>query len=133
MFFFKSYINALSFLIVGFIGFLIEYSIVSIFVNVFYLSAYLPRFLSFPLALVITWQLNRKFTYRVSKPSSWREFVRYLKANGISQSSNLLLYTIGCSSLLNLNPLNALILATAFSIFLSSFLYACFVFKKEKG
>lgn len=133
MFFFQSYTNAFSFVIVGFIGFLIEYSIVSLFVNVFYLSAYLPRFLSFPLALVATWQLNRKFTYRVSKPSSRKEFVRYLKANAISQSSNLLLYTIGCSSLLNLHPLNALILATSFSIFLSSCLYARFVFKKEKG
>ena len=119
-------------MIVGLIGFLIEYSIVSLFVNVFALSAFLPRFLSFPLALLITWQLNRKFTYRVSAPSSWSEFVRYLKVNGISQSSNLLLYAIGCSPLVGLSPLNALMLATLFSVVLSSCLYARFVFNKAK-
>jgi len=119
--------------IVGVIGFLIEYTVVSLFVNVFTLSAYLPRFLSFPLALLTTWQLNRNFTYKVSDPSSWSEFVRYLKVNGISQSSNILLYAIGCSSLVDLNPLNALALATLFSVFLSSCLYARFVFKNAKN
>lgn len=119
-------------MILGLIGFLIEYTIVSIFVNVFILSAYPPRFLSFPMALLTTWQLSRKFTYRVSDPLSSSEFVRYLKVNVISQSSNLLLYAFGCSSLVDLNPLNALALATLVSVFLSSCLYVRCVFKEAK-
>jgi len=125
-------LNAFSFLVVGFIGFLIEYAIVSLFINVFALSAYLPRLLSFPLALLTTWQLNRKFTYCVEDASSWVEFARYFKANVVSQSSNLLLYTLGCSPLMELDPLNALILATSVSVFLSLCLYGQFVFKKVK-
>lgn len=119
-------------MVVGFTGFLIEYVIVSLFVNVFVLSAYLPRLLSFPLALLTTWQLNRKFTYCVKDPPSWAEFGRYFKANTVSQSSNLLIYTLGCSSLMELDPLNALIFATSVSVLLSLCLYGQFVFKKVK-
>ena len=104
----------------------------SLFINVFALSAYLPRLLSFPLALLTTWQLNRKFTYCVEDASSGVEFARYFKANVVSQSSNLLLYTLGCSPLMELDPLNALILATSVSVFLSLCLYGQFVFKKVK-
>jgi putative flippase GtrA len=124
--------NTVAFIFVGLIGFLIEYTIVSLFVNTFSSGVYLPRLLSFPLALLATWRLNRKFTYRVSGPPSWDEFFRYLQANGISQSFNLLFYTLGCSSLMGLNPLNALMLATSFSVFLSMCLYSGFVFKKTK-
>lgn len=59
--------QVLGFGIVGSIGFLVEASVLQV-LYVLGVPPFWGRFVSFPVAVVITWQLNRNFTFKARPP-----------------------------------------------------------------
>ena len=130
--FFKTYKNFGLFVLIGVTGFAIEYGLISVLIYIFDTNPYLPRVVSFPIALLTTWILNRTFTYRVMTPVTWLELGRYLGANILAQTSNIILYMLACSPLIGFSPLISLILASTFSVLISMVVYQRYVFIYEK-
>ena len=67
------------FLVAGSSGFIVDVLLLSALVNGLGWSPYPARVVSYSFALLLTWHLNRTFTFRDrSSPRMGREFVRYL-------------------------------------------------------
>ena len=120
--------RTLFFIIVGFLGFCIEYSIISIFIHFFRVDPISPRIVSFPLAVLITWILNRKFTYQVNAPASLSELIRYTRVTLFSQTVNVITYTALCWPSSGHSAFLGLVVATAISSTVSITLYGSYAF-----
>jgi len=77
--------------IVGVIGFLIEAGILTSFASQPSIGVFYGRFISFPLAVSVTWALNRKITFNSNNPP-WIESARYFVGQLIGALSNLALF-----------------------------------------
>ena len=63
----------------GFVGlsaFALDYGVLAATIQLG-ASPYAGRVLSMALAMVLTWVLNRRLTFKTSAPPSWREFAAY--------------------------------------------------------
>ena len=116
------------FLIAGISGFLLEYAIIYYFVLNFEVNAIAPRFLSFPLAVLLTWYINR-ITFNRQTPPNLPEFIRFIKSTALAQAANFLSYSIILINVTYISPLIALLIASIISINVSFFLYLKYVFK----
>lgn len=65
------------FCIVGSGGFVIDATILTLLVKVWFWQAPAARVLSFVLALTFTWAFNRSTTFRSHRPASVHEWLRY--------------------------------------------------------
>ena len=90
------------------------------------------RVLSLPVAVFVTWHINRTYGFQITRPATAGEFVLYCKFNGLAQVSNILTYMYLCnfSSYFGAHPIVALTLATSCSMIVS-FLGYCFVFRSR--
>lgn len=120
--------RTLFFIIVGFIGFCIEYSIIRSSIYLFKLDPISPRAVSFPLAVLITWILNREFTYQVKTPANISELVRYTRVTLFAQAVNVATYTALCWPSSGYSAFWGLIVATAMSSTVSLTLYGNYAF-----
>ena len=116
------------FLIAGISGFLLEYAIIYYFVLNFEVNAIAPRFLSFPLAVLLTWYINR-ITFNRQTPPNLPEFIRFIKSTALAQAANFLSYSIILINVTYISALIALLIASIISINVSFFLYLKYVFK----
>ena len=116
------------FLIAGISGFLLEYAIIYYFVLNFEVNAIAPRFLSFPLAVLLTWYINR-ITFNRQTPPNLSEFIRFIKSTALAQAANFLSYSIILINVTYISALIALLIASIISINISFFLYLKYVFK----
>ena len=82
------------FLIAGISGFLLEYAIIYYFVLNFEVNAIAPRFLSFPLAVLLTWYINRRLTFNKQIPPNLSELIRFVQSTALAQAANFLSYSI---------------------------------------
>ncbi len=57
------HVPASRFAVVGSVGFLVDAAILTFLANMAGLGPYVPRLISFPVALTCTWQLNRVWTF----------------------------------------------------------------------
>jgi putative flippase GtrA len=66
--------------LIGGVGFIVDGGILTILSSWFGANVYAARAISFPIATVVTWYLNRTFTFKThAKPNiSKEEYVRYL-------------------------------------------------------
>ena len=117
------------FLIAGISGFLLEYAIIYYFVLNFEVNAIAPRFLSFPLAVLLTWYINRRLTFNKQTPPNLPEFIRFIKSTALAQAANFLSYSIILINVPYISALIALLIASIISINVSFFLYLKYVFK----
>ena len=67
----KEKLRQIFFLIAGIIGLLLEYAIIYYLVLIFEINAIAPRFLSFPLAVFLTWYINRRLTFNKQTPPNF--------------------------------------------------------------
>ena len=117
------------FLIAGISGFLLEYAIIYYLVLIFEVNAIAPRFLSFPLAVLLTWYINRRLTFNKQTPPNLPELIRFIKSTALAQAANFLSYSIILINVTYVSPLIALLIASIISINVSFFLYLKYVFK----
>jgi putative flippase GtrA len=81
------------FAMVGVAGFTVDYAVLHSLVAFAGLNPYAARFISFPVAVVATWLLNRSFTFR--KPSAHgpvRQAVYYVAVQGAGGVANIAVY-----------------------------------------
>lgn len=79
---------------VGGVGFVVDGSLLAVLVGSG-VDPYLARALSFPVAVVVTWLLNRNWTFRDSRDASRKgQFRRYLGVQIVGSLTNYLIYSI---------------------------------------
>ena len=89
----------LSFLVVGTIGFSIDFCVLLGLFHLGGVGAYLSRLLSFSVALTVTWLLNRRFTFRVQNQDRIAaEYFSYATAQSIGAAINFAAYAVGIES-----------------------------------
>jgi putative flippase GtrA len=83
------------FAVVGVIGFAIDAGALTILMSALGLSPYQARAISFTLAVLGTWLINRRWTFRSSQPvrqSAGIEYIRYLLVQVLGAASNLCVF-----------------------------------------
>lgn len=72
--------GGLSFGLIGGIGFFVDGGILTLLTSWLLMNVYVARAISFPIATVVTWYLNRSFTFRAhtARNISKEEYLRYL-------------------------------------------------------
>ena len=100
------------FFVVGGIGFLVDAGVLYLLLAQF--GAYYSRLISFLVAVLITWLLNRHFVFEKTTNST-REGFSYFIVQGIGFLLNLSIYSFFIYQ--NLEPLWALVIASATALF----------------
>ncbi len=121
------------FLIIGVLGFIIDYSILSILKFYFNLNIVYLRFISYFIASIITWYLHRHFTFVDSNSNIFFQFLKYISANIIGSIINIFIFILFVKySFYPFNDLFFSILISSFvAMFYSYFSYRFIVFRKK--
>lgn len=86
-----------SFLAVGTLGFCIDAGVLTVLANGANMNPYAARLLSFPIAVLATWSLNRRFTFASSAQSRQErafEYGRYFTVQVFGAGANLAIYSL---------------------------------------
>jgi putative flippase GtrA len=121
------------FIVAGLVGFSIEGAAVYFASGDASNTLISVRFISFPIAIIVTWYINRQFGFRVSSPVTIVEFCSYLKANILAQFLNFTIYILLVLqvSFFTERPVFALVIATSVSMVFSFLNYLFVVFIKD--
>ncbi|WP_167730640.1 GtrA family protein [Terasakiella sp. SH-1] len=122
----------LGFLVTGGLAFMLDGGILQALVTGLEMSPFTARSISFSIAVVFTWLMNRKISFKVSTPLSFKEFFGYLSTQSFGLSINVGVYTavIFTVELAQTYPFFALIPATALSMVFNFVAMKYLVFKK---
>lgn len=114
------------FVVVGVLGFVVDGggTALLVYLGVHPLLARIPALLA---AIVVTWLLNRSLTFKVDKPKSRVELLRYAAVALSSALMNFLLY--GGLVLAGLQPFFAVAVATVVLLLYSFLAYRRLVFR----
>lgn len=121
----------LRFAIAGGIGFIVDAALLALLLHITPLGPFIARLIAIAVAMVVTWMFNRTFTFGKSQHSLAVEGFRYGSVGITSAIVNYGLYAALLLTIPALQPLAALVLATAASMFFSFFGYSRFVFRGE--
>lgn len=88
------------FAVAGTVGFLVDAGILALGMA-FGLGYFVGRAVSFLCAVFVTWQINRRFSFRSHQRATWLEWWRYLAAASLGGLVNYLAYTV---VVLNVDP-----------------------------
>ncbi len=113
---------------VGIIGFVADAAVLSTLVHQG-LDPFSSRIVSMTFAAIVTWRLNRMFTFGPSKTSQASEGARYGLVVVVSSVVNYLIYAGIMLSLPNLIPAIALATSTAISMWVSYFGFSRHAFR----
>jgi putative flippase GtrA len=80
--------HVIGFVIAGGVAFLVDAGVLTFAVSALGLMPELARLPSFLAAVVTTWLINRRYTFRTSRPASLAEFLSYLSAMAIGLAVN---------------------------------------------
>lgn len=80
------------FLLVGALGFVVDFSVLYLAVNAAGLGTLSGRLLSFVIAASVTWKANRHFTFAASEEDAARQWMRYLVTTAIGGAINIGVY-----------------------------------------
>lgn len=125
----------LRFAMVGGLGFTIDSSILALGVHVYGIDPFSGRAISFSCAIVITWLLNRWFTFRLGIFNlNGQEFVRYLVSGLLGLGINIGIYLKLISEVpLTLRyPVLALVLSSASAAMFNYWSNLHFVFNNKQ-
>ena len=123
----------LRFLIAGGIGFVVDAGVLHLLLWFTPFGPFVGRALSIPSALLATWFLNRNFTFGRSNRSLAAEGFRYGSVGLTSALLNYALFSSLLVSMPTLQPIVALILASAAATAFSFFGYSRFVFRHRQN
>ena len=84
-----------AFLLIGGVGFIVDASILATLVHLYDWGDYSARLVSFPVAVIVTWLLNRRFAFASGATSRrGREYTRYLGVQTVGSLINFLVYSL---------------------------------------
>ncbi len=124
------------FFVVGCIGFLVDGGVLQFLIGVSNWSPFWARWPSFLIAVVVTWWLNRRYTFKVkSRETLWRSLRAYMTSNSIGLGVNLLVYFFLTltSVLMQAIPLLALAIASVSAMFVNFTLAKFWAFREKDG
>ncbi|KQV84260.1 GtrA family protein [Rhizobium sp. Root1220] len=121
----------LRFGIAGGLGFVVDAGVLTLLLHTTPLGPFLARVIAIALAMATTWIVNRTFTFGRSGRSMAAEGLRYGSVGVTVALVNYGLYSALLLTLPALQPLAAMILATAASTVLSFIGYSRFVFRSQ--
>jgi putative flippase GtrA len=107
------------FLLVGAAGFVVDASILATLVHGYDWGDYSARFISFGVAVTVTWLLNRSFVFGDNRTHNKRsEYTRYFTVQGMGMAINLLIYSlcIASSEIMDQWPVLALAVGSAVAL-----------------
>ena len=88
-----------TFLVVGAIGFVVDASILVTLIHQYGWGDYTARVVSFAIAVIVTWLLNRRFTFASGATSRrGREYTRYLTVQILGVVINFSIYAVGIAT-----------------------------------
>ena len=121
------------FSIVGGVGFVIEATLLTYFATVPGIGAIKGRVISFPIAVVMTWWLNRTLTFQ-SKNNPHRESVRYFVVQMFGAAANLGVFfaLVSAFSSLRSIPVVPLFIAAIFGLLVNFTLSKKYVFAQHE-
>lgn len=114
------------FLFVGGIGFIVDAG-GTLLLTQLGVSPILARVPSLLAAILVTWLFNRRLTFRVERPRSRAELMRYLTVAASSAGLNFLLYS--AMVVVGIYPVVAVAVATVVLLLYSFFAYQHVVFR----
>lgn len=82
----------LRFALVGAVGFVTDFGVLSLALSVLGLNPLAGRLLSFLFAATVTWKANRKFTFAQQGAGTTRQWLQYLLATSIGGGINITVY-----------------------------------------
>ncbi len=118
------------FFIVGTIGFLTDGGILQAEIWRWHVPPLLARIPSFSVAVMVTWWLNRDFTFNTPEKSFRESFPVYLASNGAGLAINFAVYT-GCV-MTHVVPFLALAIASVVAMFFNFAMARFVVFRKKE-
>jgi len=80
------------FLLVGALGFIVDFSVLYVAVNAVGLGPLGGRLLSFVIAASVTWKANRHFTFAASQEHAATQWMRYVVTTAIGGAINIGVY-----------------------------------------
>jgi putative flippase GtrA len=119
------------FAVAGGVGFVVDAGLLALLLHTTPLGPFIARVIAIAAAMFTTWLFNRTFTFGRSPHSLAREGFRYGSVGATSALVNYGLYAALLLSLPALQPLAAMVFATAASMIFSFFGYSRFVFRSE--
>ena len=119
------------FAVAGGLGFIVDASVLAALLHLTPLGPFIARLFAIAFAMATTWAFNRTFTFGRSGRSLVVEGFRYGSVGVTAALVNYALYSALLLSLPALQPLAAMVLATAASMFFSFFGYSRFVFREK--
>lgn len=124
----------LRFFVAGLIGFSIDAGILNIGKYVFDLHPIVARIPAFCVAIVVTYFINRHFTFQASDVPHNQSFPRYISANILLQGTNFAIYSglVLAFSFLHDWPIIALVIASG-TVMVASFLTSRFYVFRDKN
>lgn len=78
---------------VGAVGFVVDGGLLWLFLS-FDMSPYVARALSFPMAVMVTWALNRNWTFRTTRRRNEGQFRRYFGVQVAGVLTNYAIYSL---------------------------------------
>jgi putative flippase GtrA len=82
------------FAIVGVIGFVVNAGVVAIATSKYGFGPLQAQFIAFPIAVTVTWFLNRQYTFSASRHALHHEWLRYILANSLGWVANNGVYAL---------------------------------------
>lgn len=125
------------FVVSGGIAFLVDASVLALLTRGFGLNPFLARFVAIWCAMVVAWQSHRRLTFSIGHGSSFKEFVSYAAVAWTSAATNYAIYSalllVGRRMGHAVEPLLALVVASAFSMIVSYLGMRFGVFRSGRG
>lgn len=121
----------------GGLAFLVDASMLALLHRAFGLNPFLARFIAIWAAMVVAWQSHRRLTFSVGHGSSLKEFASYAAVAWTSAATNYAIYSavllVGRRMGHVIEPLLALVVASAFSMIVSYIGMRFGVFRRGNG
>jgi putative flippase GtrA len=119
------------FVMVGGAGFLVDAGVLAALHHRAALDPFSARLVSIAAAALVTWRLNRAFTFESAGARQGREGLRYALVALVAAGLNFLLYALVLSVIPGLPPVAAVVVATFISLLVSYLGYSRFAFGVE--
>jgi putative flippase GtrA len=125
------------FIIAGTVGFIVDAGVLEFLVRYTDAGLFIGRIISFSIAVVVTWKLNRLFTFKqeaiavIGVKKALSEFFKYLLSSSLSIAINFSIYTFSIFSftLCREIPSLAVVLGSLGAMFVTFFMSKYWVFK----
>lgn len=118
------------FIAAGLAALAVDALILSLLTDALGVSPYLARLFSISLAMIVSWQINRRLTFAITAPATFAEFTKFAAVSWIAQAVN---YAVFAGILLTRPgtwPVAALVAASVVAMFISYAGFRFGVFRK---